>query len=164
MESIADAILQIVAAHADVSVVYPVHPNPNVQKVMRARLAGTERVHLVDPLDYPSFVRVMSRAHLILTDSGGVQEEAPSLGIPVLVLRSTTERPEAVDAGAVRLVGTDVRAIVENAHRLLSDSGAHARMAEAINPYGDGRAAERIVAILQGRPWEPFVHSPGELN
>lgn len=156
MRSIARAIARLAEAHPDIRVVYPVHPNPNVREVMEKSLGGRERVHLIEPLDYDGFVSLMSRAHLILSDSGGVQEEAPSLGIPALVLRTTTERPEAVSAGAVKLVGVDEDAIVDAATTLLTDPAAYARMAHAVNPYGDGLASSRIVSILLGEPWEPF--------
>lgn len=160
MRSIARAIARVAEAHPDTRIVYPVHPNPNVREVMEQLLAHVPRVHLVDPLDYDGFVSLMSRAYLILSDSGGVQEEAPSLGVPALVLRTTTERPEAVAAGAVRLVGVDEDVIVEEAARVLSDPDEHARMAQAVNPYGDGRASERIVSILRGEAWEPFDPGP----
>jgi UDP-N-acetylglucosamine 2-epimerase (non-hydrolysing) len=133
-----------------IQIVYPVHPNPNVQGTVRRMLSGLPNVDLTEPLSYWDFVRLMSRAFLILTDSGGLQEEAPSLGIPVLVLREVTERPEGVAAGAVRLVGTDEHAIVEAAVELLEDSSAYDRMAKSVNPYGDGQASQRIVkAILE---------------
>ncbi|MCW4454295.1 UDP-N-acetylglucosamine 2-epimerase (non-hydrolyzing) [Flavobacterium sp. MXW15] len=147
MENIARALADIAAAR-DVQVVYPVHLNPSVQEPMRRLLGGTPRVHLIEPLDYLPFVHLMSRAHLIITDSGGIQEEAPSLGKPVLVMRDTTERPEAVEAGTVRLVGTDRGRIVAESIRLLDDDGAHAAMARAHNPYGDGRAAARIADTI----------------
>lgn len=157
MRAIARAIARIASDHDDVRLVYPVHPNPNVREVMHELLDDVPRVHLIDPLDYDGFVALMSRAYLILSDSGGVQEEAPSLGVPALVLRTTTERPEAVAAGAVRLVGVEEDAIVEAAAAVLRDPSEHARMAHAVNPYGDGHASERIVSILRGDPWEPFV-------
>lgn len=157
MERIARAVARIARAHDDVHIVYPVHPNPNVQAVMRETLGGVPRVALVEPLEYAEFVELMAGAYLILSDSGGVQEEAPSLGVPALVLRETTERPEAIAAGAVELVGTNEDAIVAAAERLLNDSEAHTAMARAVNPYGDGRASERIVSILNGEPWEPFA-------
>lgn len=157
MRSIARAIKRIANDHDDVRLVYPVHPNPNVREVMHELLDGVPRVDLIDPLDYDGFVALMARAYLILSDSGGVQEEAPSLGVPALVLRTTTERPEAVAAGAVRLVGVDEEAIVEAVDVVLRDPSEHARMAQAVNPYGDGRASERIVSILRGDAWEPFV-------
>jgi UDP-N-acetylglucosamine 2-epimerase (non-hydrolysing) len=161
MEQIARALLRISRAHPDVQIVYPVHRNPNVRSVMHDTLSGVPRVHLIDPLDYLSFVHLMARAHLILSDSGGVQEEAPSLGVPALVLRETTERPEAIAAGATRLVGVEEDPIFAAADELLSDSRAHARMARAVNPYGDGRAAQRIVSILCGEAWSPFASGCG---
>ena len=130
--------------------VYPVHLNPNVQEPVNRLLSGIPNVHLIAPLDYLPFVYLMHRAHLILTDSGGVQEEAPSLGKPVLVMRDTTERPEAVAAGTVRLVGTDERAITGGIDRLLADPAEYERMSFAHNPYGDGRACARILDVLGG--------------
>lgn len=147
MEDICGALAEIADAR-DVQVVYPVHLNPSVQEPVRRLLGDHPRIHLVEPLDYLPFVRLMDRAHLILTDSGGIQEEAPSLGKPVLVMRTTTERPEAVDAGTVRLVGADRGRIVTEALRLLDDPVAHAAMACAHNPYGDGRAAQRIAEAI----------------
>jgi len=157
MRQIARALQRIARAFPDVRLVYPVHPNPNVQGTMREILGAEPRVHLVPPLDYLPFIHLMSRAHLIISDSGGVQEEAPSLGVPALVLRETTERPEAVAEGCVRLVGVREETIVAAATELLSDQAAYARMARAVNPYGDGVAAERIVSILNDEPWRPFV-------
>jgi UDP-N-acetylglucosamine 2-epimerase (non-hydrolysing) len=136
--------LRSLAERGDVQVVYPVHLNPNVQEPVRRLLGDQPNVHLIAPQDYLPFVFLMARAHLILTDSGGIQEEAPSLGKPVLVLRDTTERPEAVAANTVRLVGTDCARIVHEASRLLDDAGARAEMARAHNPYGDGQASGRI--------------------
>ncbi len=147
-EAVCRAIQAIVAEYSDTEVVYPVHPNPNVRKTMEAHLGGLERVHLIEPLGYQPFVHLMKRATLILTDSGGVQEEAPSLGTPVLVLRDETERPEAVEAGVAQLVGTDEARILAAAHALLSDRYACERMASIANPYGDGKASERIVSHL----------------
>lgn len=137
------------AERDDVEILYPVHLNPNVQGPVMRILRQRPRVHLIDPVDYLAFVCLMDRAHLIITDSGGIQEEAPSLGKPVLVMRETTERPEAVEAGTVRLVGTDEDLIVREVERLLDNADAYAAMARAHNPYGDGRAAERIVATLR---------------
>ena len=137
------------AARADVQVVYPVHPNPNVRGVVERELSGVEQVFLIDPLDYEPFVYLMRRACILLTDSGGIQEEGPSLGKPVLVMREVTERPEAVLAGTVRLVGSDTVRIVREVERLLEDPGAYEAMAQAMNPYGDGKASARIVATLQ---------------
>jgi UDP-N-acetylglucosamine 2-epimerase (non-hydrolysing) len=132
----------------DLQIVYPVHLNPNVQEPVRRILSGCDRVHLIEPLDYLPFVYLMSRSTLIITDSGGVQEEAPSLGKPVLVMRDTTERPEAVEAGTVRLVGTNHRRIVDEASTLLDTPAAYDAMARASNPYGDGHAAARIVRTI----------------
>lgn len=134
--------------HGAVHFVYPVHLNPNVRQPVQAILSGLPNVTLLEPLDYLSLVHLMKRASLILTDSGGIQEEAPSLGVPVLVLRETTERPEGISAGVVRLVGTERDRIVSEASRLLRDPAAHADMASRVNPYGDGKAAKRIVSIL----------------
>lgn len=141
--------LRELAGRDDVDVVYPVHLNPNVQEPVRRILGDCPRVHLIAPLDYIPFIHLMQRCHLILTDSGGIQEEAPSLGKPVLLMRDTTERPEGVDAGAVRLVGTDVGNIVAQTLRLLDQPAHYAAMAQAGNPYGDGQAAPRIVAQLR---------------
>ena len=147
MAAIARAIARI-AARPDVAVIFPVHPNPAVRPVMEDMLAGYANVALIDPLDYPHFVRLLSMADLILTDSGGVQEEAPSLGKPVLVMRDTTERPEGVAAGTARLVGTDEDGIVTGIFTLLDDKAAYAAMAAAHNPFGDGKAAQKIARIL----------------
>ncbi len=133
----------------DVQIVYPMHLNPAVQEPVRRILGEAENVHLIEPQEYLPFVYLMSRAYLLVTDSGGVQEEAPSLGKPVLVMRDTTERPEAVTAGTVRLVGTDVDRIVGESVRLLDDPNAYRRMARAVNPYGDGYSAARIVQAIR---------------
>lgn len=143
--------LKAIASRGDTQVVYPVHLNPNVQEPVRRILSDQPDVHLIEPLNYLPFVYLMSRSHLIITDSGGVQEEAPSLGKPVLVMRSTTERPEAVDAGTVRLVGTDAARIIEHANQLLDDQDAYQSMARAHNPYGDGQASRRIAEALAAR-------------
>lgn len=147
-ENICQALRDI-ASRGDVQVVYPVHLNPNVQEPVRRILSDVPGVHLIEPLDYLPFVYLMDRSSLLITDSGGVQEEAPSLGKPVLVMRDTTERPEAVEAGTVKLVGTDQAAIVREANRLLDDPAAYEAMARAHNPYGDGQAAARIRDILK---------------
>ena len=147
MEAIAEAIRRL-AARDDIAVIFPVHLNPNVRSVMERELGGLDNVALIEPLDYPHFARLMAIAHLMLTDSGGVQEEAPALGKPVLVMRETTERPEGVEAGTAKLVGTDAARIVAEAERLLDDEAAYAAMARAHNPFGDGHAAERIVGLL----------------
>lgn len=142
------AIRHLAERRADIQFVYPVHPNPNVKRVVHEALGGHPRIRLVAPLDYRAFVAAMQQAHFILTDSGGVQEEAPALGKPVLVLRDETERPEAIAAGVARLVGTDFDRIVAESTRLLDDCACYAAMAHGVSPYGDGRAAERIAALL----------------
>jgi UDP-N-acetylglucosamine 2-epimerase (non-hydrolysing) len=147
-ENICQALADI-ATRCDVQIVYPVHLNPNVQEPVRRILSGIENIHLIEPQDYLPFVYLMDRSTFIITDSGGVQEEAPSLGKPVLVVRDTTERPEAVQAGTVKLVGTNRAAIVREANRLLDDMSAFDEMARAHNPYGDGQSAARIRDILQ---------------
>jgi UDP-N-acetylglucosamine 2-epimerase (non-hydrolysing) len=146
-ENICYAIKEL-ATREDVEIVYPVHLNPNVQEPVNRILKGTPRVTLLPPLDYRPMVHLMKHAKLLITDSGGLQEEAPSLGIPVLVLRETTERPEGIEAGTLKLVGTETNQIVREAERLLDDPAAHAKMAKAVNPYGDGHAAERIIQTL----------------
>ncbi|SHM49114.1 UDP-N-Acetylglucosamine 2-epimerase [Rhodanobacter sp. OK091] len=143
------AIRTLVDRYADIEVVYPVHPNPNISSVAHELLGGHPRIRLCAPLDYAPFVEAQKRAYLILTDSGGVQEEAPALGKPVLVMRSETERPEAVDEGVVRLVGTDEARIVAEASRLLDDPDAYREMARGVSPYGDGKASQRIAAVLR---------------
>ncbi len=148
MEGVFGACRDIVRGHPDVELVYPVHPNPNVQGAARKILGGLDRVHLIEPLDYQVFIQLMNKSYIILTDSGGVQEEAPSLGKPVLVLRRTTERPEAIDGGTAKLVGTDPELLVQEATRLLTDRGAYDAMANRKNPYGDGKAAARIVDVI----------------
>ena len=149
MEAIAEAIRRL-AARSDLAVIFPVHLNPNVRSVMGERLAGLDNVALVEPLDYPHFARLLDISTLMLTDSGGVQEEAPALGKPVLVMRETTERPEGIAAGTARLVGTDADRIVAETERLLDDETAYAAMARAHNPFGDGRSAARIADLLAG--------------
>ena len=147
-EQICAALKTLVDNQPDVEILYPVHLNPNVQEPVRRILGETPSIHLIEPLDYLPFVYLMDRSTLIITDSGGVQEEAPSLGKPVLVMRDTTERPEAVTAGTVKLVGTDAAAIVRETTTLLTDQTAFERMSRAHNPYGDGGAAPRIVDFL----------------
>jgi UDP-N-acetylglucosamine 2-epimerase len=152
------ALAEIAARYpSEVQLVYPVHPNPNVLGPVHEMLGGIPNITLTEPLSYYDFVRLMSEAYLVLTDSGGLQEEAPSLSVPVLVLREVTERPEGVAAGTVRVVGTSCQRIVEETAVLLDDGEAYERMAQAVNPYGDGRASLRIVATLLGRPAEPFT-------
>lgn len=147
-EEFCRALLDIVRVHENVVVVYPVHLNPNVQKPVRKILGSEKRIHLIEPIEYLPFVHLMNRSHLIITDSGGIQEEAPSFGKPVLVTRGVTERPEAIQAGLAKLVGTDRDTIVAEASRLLTDPSAYAGMTSSENPYGDGMAAGRIVDIL----------------
>ena len=146
---ICKAIKELAALNPDMDIVYPVHLNPNVQKPVYELLSGVDNVYLISPLDYLPFIYAMQHSTLLLTDSGGVQEEAPSLGKPVLVMRDTTERPEAVEAGTVKLVGTDAEAIVSNVTALLQDKEMYKRMSETHNPYGDGQACERIMAALR---------------
>ncbi len=147
--NICSALKQIASNNPDVQIIYPVHLNPNVQKPVYKLLEGIDNVQLIAPLSYPSFVWLMEKSYLIITDSGGVQEEAPSLGKPVLVMRDTTERPEAVDAGTVVLVGTDKNKIIEEAERLLTDTIAYDNMSRLHNPYGDGKACNRIVSFIE---------------
>ena len=148
MRHVYKALRQLTEEFDDVEVVFPVHKNPKVREVVREELGGLSQVHLIDPLDYEPFANLMHKAHLILTDSGGVQEEAPALGKPVLVLRDTTERPEAVAAGTVKLIGTDRDVVYNEAKTLLTDEKAYHRMAESVNPYGDGKASERIIQAI----------------
>ncbi|WAT17028.1 UDP-N-acetylglucosamine 2-epimerase (non-hydrolyzing) [Aurantiacibacter sp. MUD11] len=147
MRNIAGAVADL-ARREDVAVVFPVHPNPNVRPVMEAELGGRDNVALLEPLDYPHFVRLMAMSDLLLTDSGGVQEEGPSFGKPVLVMRDTTERPEGIEAGTAMLVATDRELIFREASRLLDDAAAYEAMAKAHNPYGDGKAAMRIAKAV----------------
>ena len=146
---ICKAIKELAALHPEMDIVYPVHLNPNVQKPVYELLSGLSNVYLISPLDYLPFIYTMQHSTLLLTDSGGVQEEAPSLGKPVLVMRDTTERPEAVEAGTGKLVGTNAEAIVSNVTALLLDKEMYKRMSETHNPYGDGQACERIIAALR---------------
>lgn len=166
MRRIFRAVRRLIDEHEDIAVVYPVHLNPAVQEVAQEILAGHDRVHLIQPLDAFDFHNFARRAHLILTDSGGVQEEAPSLGVPVLVLRDTTERPEGIEAGTLKLAGTDEDQVYHLANELLTDSVAYETMAQAANPYGDGYASERIVqAILHHfgkRSERPEPFRPGK--
>lgn len=147
-ERICEALRQIASKHPESQIIYPVHLNPNVQEPVNRLLSDCDNVHLIPPQDYLPFVYLMTKSHLILTDSGGIQEEAPSLGKPVLVMRDTTERPEAVHAGTVKLVGTNINLIVKEVEQLLDDSTAYSVMSHAHNPYGDGRACQRILDFL----------------
>ncbi len=153
-QNICEALADIAAEHDDVEILYPVHLNPNVRQPVKDILAarGLANVHLIEPVDYLPFLYLMDRSYIIVTDSGGIQEEAPSLGKPVLVMRDTTERPEAVEAGTVKLVGTSREKIVAEARRLLVDADAYATMSRAHNPYGDGMAVQRIVQTVCGLP------------
>jgi UDP-N-acetylglucosamine 2-epimerase (non-hydrolysing) len=162
MESICRALADVVRRHGDVSIVWPVHPNPEVVEVVRRVLDGTPRVQLVQPMEYRKLVGAIGRAAIVATDSGGLQEEAPCLGKPVLVLRRVTERPEGVAAGTLELVGTDEKTIVNALDRLLDDDAAYQRMARAANPYGDGKASERIAASLLA--WYRGGTSPSEFD
>jgi UDP-N-acetylglucosamine 2-epimerase (non-hydrolysing) len=157
LKEICRALAQIAHQYAsDVHILYPVHRNPNVWNPVHAALSGTPNITLTKPLDYETFIGLMDRSHLVLTDSGGLQEEAPGLGKPVLVLRAVTERPEGVIAGTVKVVGTLCQRIVEETSILLDSEAAYERMARSVNPYGDGRASERIVGTLLGREVVPF--------
>jgi len=148
-ESICNA-LKCIAAREDVEIIYPVHLNPNVQEPVHRILGDSKNIHLIDPLDYLPFVYLMNRAYILLTDSGGIQEEAPSLGKPVLVMRNTTERPEALVAGTVKLVGTDAERITSEITNLLDDSSEYLRMSQTHNPYGDGNSSQKICKVIQG--------------
>ena len=150
MRNIFKAIKKIVKDFPDIKVIYPVHLNPKVQNVAKEVLGDDDRIRLIAPLDVLDFHNFMEEAYLIMSDSGGVQEEAPSLGKPVLVLRDTTERPEGVDAGTLKLVGTDMDSVYEGAKKLLSDKAAYKEMSEAKNPYGDGFASKYIVDAIMG--------------
>lgn len=151
MRGIYRALRAVVTDYPDVEIVFPVHKNPAVRSVVDEELGGLERVHLIEPMDYQPFVNLIGRSYLVLSDSGGLQEEAPSLGRPVLVLRNTTERPEAVTAGTVRLVGTGRETVAFETRRLLDDSSFYKNMANAVNPYGDGGASARIVQAVRFR-------------
>ena len=150
MRNVYKALRMVLETHADVEAIFPVHKNPKVREIVQEELGGLEKVHLIEPMDYEPFANLMGKVDIVLTDSGGIQEEAPALGKPVLVLRDTTERPEAVDAGTVKLVGTGYEDVLRETNLLLDDPAHYQKMAEAANPYGDGKACERIIrAILQ---------------
>ncbi len=153
--------LKLIASRGDVEIIYPVHLNPNVQETVTRLLKNVEHVTLLPPMDYLSLVHLMKHAVLILTDSGGIQEEAPALGIPVLVLRAVTERPEGIAAGTSQLVGTDARRIVDETNHLLDDQAAYSQMAKAANPFGDGHAAEKIIMALLNYPSSRFSSNTG---
>jgi UDP-N-acetylglucosamine 2-epimerase (non-hydrolysing) len=149
LESICQGLKKLAQSNHNLQIIYPVHLNPNVQKPARKILEKVSNIHLIEPLDYSSFVWLMNRAHLILTDSGGIQEEAPSLGTPVLVMRKKTERPEGISAGTAKLVGTESETIFSKTMELLDDGKSYKTMSKAVNPYGDGKASERIIDILR---------------
>ncbi len=148
-ENICKALLYIASIFPDIQIIYPVHLNPNVQEPVNRILGKSENIHLLEPLEYLQFILLMDRCYLVLTDSGGIQEEAPSLGKPVLVTRDTTERPEAVEAGTAKLVGTDMKTIIDAISSLLTDDESYKTMANAVNPYGDGKASERITSVCK---------------
>ncbi len=149
-EHICLALKEIADDFSDVDIVYPVHLNPNVRKTAFNVLSKTKNIHLIEPLDYPKLIWLMDKSYMVVTDSGGIQEEAPSLGKPVLVVRDVTERTEGIEAGTAKLVGTDKKNIVENITLLLNDKNAYEKMAKAINPYGDGNSSNRIMKIIEG--------------
>lgn len=158
-ERICQALRDVAQRHPEVDIVYPVHLNPNVREPVNRLLSGINNIHLIEPMDYLPFVHLMSRSHIILTDSGGIQEEAPSLGKPVLVMRDTTERPEAVEAGTVKLVGSNVSNIVCELEKLLTDQESYRIMSVAHNPYGDGKACNRIIeAIISSHQNAPKIN------
>ena len=150
MRHVYRALKSVLETHEDVEAIFPVHKNPKVREIVNQELGHLSRVHLIEPMDYEPFANLMAKVDIVLTDSGGIQEEAPALGKPVLVLRDTTERPEAVEAGTVKLVGTVYEDVLRETNRLLDDEEHYRSMAEAANPYGDGKACERIIkAILR---------------
>ncbi|HEX8316252.1 MAG TPA: UDP-N-acetylglucosamine 2-epimerase (non-hydrolyzing), partial [Flavisolibacter sp.] len=145
---ICEALLEIAIKNPGFEIVYPVHLNPNVQEIVHAKLKDQSNIHLIKPADYPTLIWLMDKCYFVLTDSGGIQEEAPSLGKPVIVLRNVTERQEGIDAGTAVLVGTDKDAIVNAARNLIDDDAAYEKMAKAVNPYGDGTSAQQIISII----------------
>ncbi len=160
MRNVYKALRKVLETHADVEAIFPVHKNPKVREIVQEELGNFERVHLIEPMDYEPFANLMGKVDIVLTDSGGIQEEAPALGKPVLVLRDTTERPEAVDAGTVKLVGTAYEDVLRETNLLLDDPVHYQKMAEAANPYGDGKACERIIrTILQKKGYNVKILS-----
>lgn len=157
MEQMFRAIGAVLKAYPHVKALYPIHLNPEIRSLAEHILGGLENIHIIEPLDVVDFHNIMARSHLILSDSGGIQEEAPALGKPVLVMREETERPEGVAAGTLRLVGSGEETIFLACKQLLEDEGAYKRMSEASNPYGDGYASQRIADVLEGRKWQPFL-------
>lgn len=165
MRHVYRALKSVLETHEDVEAIFPVHKNPKVREIVSEELGQLDRVHLIEPMDYEPFANLMAKVDIVLTDSGGIQEEAPALGKPVLVLRDTTERPEAVEAGTVKLVGTAYEDVRAEANRLLDDKAYYQSMAEAANPYGDGRACERIIkAILQKNGYDVEIFSEFQHN
>ncbi len=164
MQHMFRAIRRVLDEHPDCKAVYPIHLNPQVRATAQAIFGNSEQIHLIEPLDVVDCHNFESRCYLCLTDSGGIQEECPSFGKPVLVMRDTTERPEGVKAGTLRLVGTSEDNIYNNFKQLLEDESAYKKMATASNPFGDGLACERIADIILGRNWKPFVESKGVVN
>lgn len=165
MRHVYRALKSVLETHEDVEAIFPVHKNPKVREIVSEELGQLNRVHLIEPMDYEPFANLMAKVDIVLTDSGGIQEEAPALGKPVLVLRDTTERPEAVEAGTVKLVGTAYEDVLAEANRLLDDKAYYQSMAEAANPYGDGRACERIIkAILQKNGYDVEIFSEFQHN
>lgn len=148
MRNVYKALRKVLETHTDVEAIFPVHKNPKVREIVQEELGGLDRVHLIEPMDYEPFANLMGKVDIVLTDSGGIQEEAPALGKPVLVLRDTTERPEAVDAGTVKLIGTAYDDVLRETNLLLDDPQHYQKMAEAANPYGDGKACERIIKVI----------------
>ena len=148
MRQVYQALKKVILTHPDVKAIFPVHKNPKVREIVEQELGHLDRVHLIEPLDYEPFANLMAKVDIVLTDSGGIQEEAPALGKPVLVLRDTTERPEAVEAGTVKLIGTAFEDVLQETNRLLDDKQYYRQMADACNPYGDGKASERIVKTI----------------
>lgn len=148
MRHVYQALKEVLRDYPEAEAIFPMHKNPKVREVAEQVLGKMDRVHLIEPMDYEPFANLMARVDIVLTDSGGIQEEAPALGKPVLVLRNTTERPEAVTAGTVKLIGTGKEDVYAATMRLLSDEAYYRSMAEAVNPYGDGKASERIVSYL----------------
>lgn len=148
MRNVYKALRKVLETHTDVEAIFPVHKNPKVREIVQEELGGLDRVHLIEPMDYEPFANLMGKVDIVLTDSGGIQEEAPALGKPVLVLRDTTERPEAVDAGTVKLIGTAYDDVLRETNLLIDDPQHYQKMAEAANPYGDGKACERIIKVI----------------
>jgi len=164
MRQVYQALKEVILTHPDVKAIFPVHKNPKVREIVKQELGHLDRVHLIEPLDYEPFANLMAKVDIVLTDSGGIQEEAPALGKPVLVLRDTTERPEAVEAGTVKLIGTAFEDVLEETNKLLDDEKYYRQMADACNPYGDGKASERIVKTILAAYGYPVERMPEFLS